>query len=282
MSYKLSIITINYNNATGLEKTLKSLINQNSKDFEYIIVDGNSTDESKRIIDTNKNHIDKWISEKDSGVYNAMNKGIEMANGDYLLFLNSGDMLANSHVLNKILPLLENNSDIIYGNLIYSLNEVPQTLFTPSKKINLSYFLNSFLPHPSSFIKKSLFQRIGFYNEKFKIISDWEFFLRAIVVNKASYLHIDEVISDFDNSGISSNSENEKLIYNEKQTVYKEFFPNLENEIKLIEFASSRRILQIQNIQKNHPFLWKLLKVFLNILNTFTGNKEAKAFRKIN
>lgn len=282
MSYKLSIITINYNNATGLEKTLKSLINQNSKDFEYIIVDGNSTDESKRIIDTNKKHIDKWISEKDSGVYNAMNKGIEMANGDYLLFLNSGDMLANSHVLNKILPLLENNSDIIYGNLIYSLNEVPQTLFTPSKKINLSYFLNSFLPHPSSFIKKSLFQRIGFYNEKFKIISDWEFFLRAIVVNKASYLHIDEVISDFDNSGISSNSENEKLIYNEKQTVYKEFFPNLENEIKLIEFASSRRILQIQNIQKNHPFLWKLLKVFLNILNTFTGNKEAKAFRKIN
>ncbi|MGO4707972.1 glycosyltransferase family 2 protein [Chryseobacterium sp. 2TAF14] len=281
MSCKLSIITINYNNAKGLERTLKSIINQNSKNFEYVVVDGNSTDESKDIIEKNKNYINKWISEPDSGVYNAMNKGIGMASGDYLLFLNSGDKLADENVIAKVLPLLENNSDIIYGNLIYSLNETPQTLFVPSKNIDFTYFLNSFLPHPSSFIKKSLFQKIGLYNEKFKIISDWEFFLRAIIVNKASYFHIDTVISDFDNSGISSNSENEKLIYNEKQAVYKELFPNLENEIKLIEFASSRRIQQIQNIQKNHPFLWKLLKVFLNILNSFTGKKEVKAFHKI-
>lgn len=281
MSCKLSIITINYNNAKGLERTLNSIINQDSKDFEYVVVDGDSADESKEIIEKNKNYIDKWISEPDSGVYNAMNKGIEMASGNYLLFLNSGDKLADDNVIAKVLPLLENNSDIIYGNLIYSLNETPQTLFVPSKKVDLTYFLNSFLPHPSSFIKKSLFQKIGFYNEKFKIISDWEFFLRAIVVNKASYSHADTVISDFDNSGISSNSENENLIYNEKQAVYKELFPNLENEIKLIEFASSRRIQQIQNIQKNHSFLWKLLKIFLNILNTFTCKKEVKAFRKI-
>lgn len=281
MSYKLSIITINYNNAKGLDKTLQSVINQNSQDFEYVVVDGNSSDESKKIIDSHKNYIDKSISEPDSGVYNAMNKGIRMASGDYLLFLNSGDKLADQNVLAKILPSLKNNEDIIYGNLIYSLNELPQTLFTPPKNIDLTYFLNSFLPHPSSFIKKSLFQKIGSYNEKFKIISDWEFFLRAIVINKASYLHIDEVISDFDNSGISSDSENEKLIRKEKQAVYEELFPNLQNEIKLLEFASSRRMLQIQNIQKNNSSLWKILKVFLNILNSFTGKKEAKAFRKI-
>ncbi|MCX8533710.1 glycosyltransferase family 2 protein [Chryseobacterium luquanense] len=280
MSYKLSIITINYNNAKGLEKTFESVIGQNSKDFEYIVVDGSSTDESRRIIERNENNINAWISEPDSGVYNAMNKGIEMASGDYLLFLNSGDKLANPDVITKILPLLS-NTDIIYGNLIYSLNEVPQTLFSPSKNIDLTYFLHSFLPHPSSFIKKTLFQEIGFYNEKFKIISDWEFFLRAIIVNKASYIHIDEVISDFDNSGISSNSENERIIYKEKQAVYEELFPNLQNEIKLIEFASSRRMLQIKNIQNNHSFLWKLLKVFLNILNSFTGKKEAKAFQKL-
>lgn len=281
MSYKLSIITINYNNAKGLDKTLQSVINQNSQDFEYVVVDGNSSDESEKIIDSHKNYIDKWISEPDSGVYNAMNKGIRMASGDYLLFLNSGDKLADQNVIAEILPSLKNNEDIIYGNLIYSLNELPQTLFTPPKNIDLTYFLNSFLPHPSSFIKKNLFQKIGFYNEKFKIISDWEFFLRAIVINKASYLHIDEVISDFDNSGISSDSENEKLIRKEKQAVYEELFPNLQNEIKLLEFASSRRMLQIQNIQKNHSSLWKILKVFLNILNSFTGKKEAKAFRKI-
>ncbi|WP_144281803.1 glycosyltransferase family 2 protein [Chryseobacterium echinoideorum] len=280
MTYKLSIITINYNNAEGLEKTLQSVINQSSKDFEYIVVDGKSSDSSKELIAKNNLYIHNWISEPDSGVYNAMNKGIKMSSGEYLLFLNSGDQLADGNVIEKILPFLR-NADLISGNLIYSLNDTPQTIFTPPQKINLAYFLHSFLPHPSTFIKRNLFEKTGFYNENLKVVSDWEFFLKASVIYQAKYMHIDEVISDFDNSGLSSNPENEHLIQQEKQWVYESLFPNLKEEIELIKFAGSKRMQQIQYISKNHSFLWKLLKGFLNILNIFSSQKQSEAFRKI-
>lgn len=278
----LSIITINYNNENGLAKTVQSIINQSCKDFEYIVIDGNSNDGSKNIIENNSEVINQWISEPDSGVYNAMNKGIKMASGNYLLFLNSGDILADSQVVEKILPMLDNVSDIISGNLIYSISGIPKTMFTPpTKNIDLTYFLHSFLPHPSSFIKKNLFGEVGFYSENFKIVSDWEFFLKAIVIHKAKYRNVNITISDFDNSGISSNDNNKVLMENEKQSVYQKYFPNLQNEIKLLHFASSRRMLQIENIHSNHPFLWKLLKFCLNFLNLFVSKKEINSFRKI-
>ncbi|WP_185147352.1 glycosyltransferase family 2 protein [Chryseobacterium binzhouense] len=280
MTYRLSIITINYNNAEGLKKTLQSIVNQNSKEFEYIVVDGNSSDGSKELISQNNPYISNWISEPDTGVYNAMNKGIRMSNGEYLLFLNSGDQLANGNVIEKILPFLQ-NADLISGNLIYSLDGIPQTLFTPPENINLTYFLHSFLPHPSTFIKKDLFEKIGFYNENLKVVSDWEFFLKSSVIQQAKYMHIDLVVSDFDNSGLSSNPQNEHLIQQEKQSVYETLFPHLREEIEMIKFAGSKRMLQIRYIHKNHSFLWKLLKGFLNILNLFSSEKQVKQFQKI-
>ncbi len=280
MTYRLSIITINYNNAEGLKKTLQSIIHQNSKEFEYIVVDGNSSDGSKELISQNNSYISNWISEPDTGVYNAMNKGVRMSNGEYLLFLNSGDQLADENVIEKILPFLR-NADLISGNLIYSLDGVPQTLFTPPENINLTYFLHSFLPHPSTFIKKDLFEKAGFYNENLKVVSDWEFFLKSSVIHQAKYMHIDLIVSDFDNSGLSSNPQNEHLIQQEKQSVYETLFPGLKEEIELIKFAGSKRMLQIHYIHNNHSFLWKLLKGFLNILNLFSSEKQVKAFRKI-
>ena len=100
--FDLSIITINYNNASGLKQTVNSVVNQSNKNFEYIIIDGNSTDRSKPIIDSLEFENLKWISEEDSGIYNAMNKGIKRATGDYLLFLNSGDHFCKSDSLTKI------------------------------------------------------------------------------------------------------------------------------------------------------------------------------------
>ena len=281
MSYRLSIITINYNNAEGLKKTLQSVINQSCNDFEYIVIDGNSNDGSKEIISQYSKNITHFVSEKDSGIYNAMNKGIKIATGEYFLFLNSGDELENEKVVEKSLSSLA-FFDLISGNMIYSTDGIPKTLFTPPNEVNLAYFLHSFLPHPSTFIKKELFQNIGLYNENLKVISDWEFFLKAVVIHQAKYNHLDEVISNFDNSGISSNPESENLIKKEKAEVYQNLFPNLKNEIKMIEFASSKRMVEIQHIQNYHPFLWKLLKGFLNILNIFSSQKEVKLFRKIN
>ncbi|KQT15253.1 hypothetical protein ASG31_15085 [Chryseobacterium sp. Leaf404] len=277
----LSIITINYNNKNGLAKTVQSIGSQSRRAFEYIVIDGNSSDGSKNIIENNSEFINLWVSEPDSGVYNAMNKGIKMASGDYLLFLNSGDVLADDQVIENVLPLLDNHSDIISGNMIYSLNGISQTIFTPPENISLVYFLRSFLPHPSSFIRKNLFDKVGFYSENFKIVSDWEFFLKAIVIHQAKYKNINLTVSDFDNSGISSNHSNKVLMKNEKQAVYQKYFPNLQNEIILLDFAGSRRMQQIENIHSNHPFLWKLLKFWLNILNLFVSKKEVRSCKKI-
>ncbi|KQS94327.1 glycosyltransferase family 2 protein [Chryseobacterium sp. Leaf394] len=277
----LSIITINYNNQNGLAKTLHSVATQSCRDFEYIVIDGNSGDDSKKIIEHNSEIVQKWISEPDTGVYNAMNKGIKMASGDYLLFLNSGDILADNEVIAKVFPFIDNVSDIISGNLIYSLNGIPKTLFTPPESVDLTYFLHSFLPHPSSFIRRNLFETAGLYSENLKIISDWEFFLKAIVIYQAKYRHINITVSDFDNSGISSSDGNKLLMQEEKESVYNEYFPHLRNELKLLHFASSRRMLQIENIHSNHPFLWKLLKICVNFLNLFASKKETKSFTKI-
>jgi len=119
------------------------------------------------------------------------------------------------------------------------------------------------------------------YNEEFKIISDWEFFLKSVVKYGAKYKYVNITVSDFDNAGISSDNDNKVLMEREKSIVFQELFPNLENEIDLLRFASSRRIKQIKNIQNNHSFLWKLMKVFLNFLNLFTSEKEERSFKKL-
>src|SRR5574344_2490955 len=111
---KLSIITINYNNAEGLEKTIKSVINQTFTDYEYIIIDGGSTDGSTDIIKKYRENIDYWVSESDKGIYKAMNKGITYTHGEYLNFMNSGDCFHSSTVLNEVARNF-NNTDIIIG-----------------------------------------------------------------------------------------------------------------------------------------------------------------------
>ena len=278
---KISIITINYNDEKGLKKTLLSVFNQTFQDFEFIIIDGGSTDGSREVIEQYKDKIDYWISEPDKGIYNAMNKGIKAASGEFLLFLNSGDRLIDKNITEKVISKLESNIDIYYGKLVYSLNGVQKTVYTPPENINLSFFISSFLPHPATFIKRTLFENQSFYNENLRIIADWEFLLKAIVVYNSSYKFIDLLISDFDNSGVSSDSSSKMKIELERQKVFNDVFPYLTDEIDALHFVNSKRIKQIKQIQKN-SFIWKILKGIINILYAFTKNKEKKPFVKIN
>ena len=124
MSFKISIISINYNNKEGLRKTVESVVNQTYKNFEYIVIDGGSTDDSTDILDEYHEKINYIVSEPDSGIYNAMNKGIKVAKGDYLLFLNSGDCLIDQFVIQKVITELNDKISIYYGNLIYSSNGI--------------------------------------------------------------------------------------------------------------------------------------------------------------
>ena len=271
MFYKLSIITINYNNKTGLEKTIESVVNQSVSDFEYLVIDGNSTDGSVAVIDKYVDKIDYKVSENDLGIYNAMNKGIKAAKGEFIYFLNSGDVLLNSDIIKTILPELHADTSFYYGNLYYSINGLRTLLWTPPKQLSFSYFLDYSLPHPASFIKKELFEKYFYYNESLKIVSDWEFFIYCICKQNESYRHLDIIVADFDNSGVSSNSANLHKIKIEKNDVYNSHFALFIDDYYKSKPFLNKRFHQIQQIQK-HKFKWKFLKGFLNLLLLGTKN----------
>lgn len=199
----LSIITINYNNAEGLKKTVSSVLNQAFKNFEYIIIDGGSTDGSPEVMSLYAKHLAYSVSEKDKGIYNAMNKGISVANGEYCLFLNSGDYFADKHVLEKVFSV-KRTVDILYGDM-QTIDESGniQHLKMPARTGMMHLYADT-IWHPVSFIKTSLFKKFGPYNEAYKITGDYELFLRFILKHKASTEHLPFEISVFDTTGISS------------------------------------------------------------------------------
>ena len=214
----ISIITINLNNKDGLKETIDSVINQTYSDIEYIIIDGGSTDGSVDIIKEYNDKISYWISEKDKGIYNAMNKGIRVSTGDYLLFLNSGDHLIENNVLEKVFPYLD-GTDFVYGNE-WKVNErnrgnIPYEAVYPNK-LDESFFRRTSLPHQSTFIKRELLK--DGYNENYKIISDWILF-RESWKNGKTYKHMPFIVSVYDCSGFSN--QNSGLMNNEKKEYYR-------------------------------------------------------------
>jgi glycosyltransferase involved in cell wall biosynthesis len=220
---RLSIITINYNNASGLEKTIRSVLSQSYKDFEYIVIDGGSTDGSKEILEGYSNKIDYWVSEPDSGIYNAMNKGILKANGDYLLFINSGDTLCDNEVLEKV--LIDNpDKDLVYGDLHRIFPDGKTDIANMPDHVDINHMFVSTLCHPVTFIKRSLFQKYGLYREDLKIVSDWAFFFKLIAFGRVSQVHLPITIASFKMDGMSSKPENQEIITTETQRVIRESF----------------------------------------------------------
>ncbi len=237
----LSIITINLNNASGLRKTINSVITQTSKDFEYIIIDGGSTDGSVDIIKQFDCNISYWVSEPDTGIYNAMNKGINIAKGKYCQFLNSGDWLVNNNVVEKMLETIPNCS-IVYGNKLKKINgkTVVDKGFA-GKDISLLDLFDGTLYHSVALIKRSLFEKYGLYDESLKIVSDWKFYLVAVGFNMEKVVYKDINVSWFDMNGISST--NHKLIQEERTKVLNELLPlgvvaefdRLSKDLKMLE-----------------------------------------------
>lgn len=311
----LSIITINYNNAEGLRKTLASVASQTFRDFEHIIVDGGSTDGSVDVIreyadneairlkgyeairqenskadkqTLSPNHLITsspiiWISEPDKGIYNAMNKGIEiafgkrivnsfnrselvedkskgikMASGEYLLFLNSGDYLVDPDILSKVFQIAKDNIDVIYGDIkvVYNNQEI---IKESPDVVTLQYLYSNAIFHSGgSFIKKSLFDSYGLYDENLRIVSDWKFFIEVFILKNVSYQHLNMVLSVFDLHGIST--ENQELMINERQVVLKELFP----ERILLDYKkfSNNAIRPLNDYSKKELLKTLLLKIF--------------------
>lgn len=200
---KISIITVTLNDRDTIEKTIKSVLNQSYKDIEYIIIDGGSTDGALEIINRYKKNLSYFISEPDKGIYNAMNKGAKKATGDYLYFLNAGDILHNNEVLKEVVENME-NTDMFFGKvMVVGENNIPNLKGTVSKN---KVKLGAKVSQQAVFLKRSVFEKVGGLDEKYKIASDFDLLCKVFDSNY-DVKKSDIIICDFDSSGVSSNLE---------------------------------------------------------------------------
>lgn len=257
-----SIITINYNNNKGLNNTIESVINQTYTEFEFIIIDGGSDDGSVQTIKKFEKRLRYWISEKDDGIYNAMNKGVKVSKGNYCLFLNSGDYLIDNYVLDDIFNKHKPQTDIFSG-----IAKMNKHLWYPieENKISLSFFYFSGFCHQATFIKRELFD-LNLYDENMKIVGDSKFFIQTIINENSTYKAVHRLICYYDEPGVSS--DNEKRI-NELKGVFVDLFkPRILIDLELLKEHNnslSRMALKIMKI-KFFKFVFKLVGIFVHRL----------------
>ncbi|MFV8339781.1 glycosyltransferase family 2 protein [Flavobacterium sp. LB3P21] len=274
--FKLSIITINYNNFLGLQKTVESVTSQTWQEFEYIVIDGASTDGSKAYIESQNQHIDYWISEPDKGIYNAMNKGIAKATGEYLLFLNSGDHLYCEDVLKKNKHTLL-DFDLITFDLKIIGQDTEKNIVFPQQIKFLDLYVSSYysLLHPVTFIKKELFNTVGLYDEKYKIISDWKFFMLALFKFNCSYKKIEAKLTTFYLGGISSGGinqiERDKFLNEE----FKYFIEDYDEMIQNQALLNSNRYKMLDEMEST-TFGKKVASYFLRSYVVLFSRKKLK------
>jgi len=258
---KLSIVTINRNNAAGLEKTMYSVAAQSFKEFEYIVVDGASTDGSVEVIKSHESefaHL-KWVSEPDKGIYNAMNKGLRMASGDYIQILNSADCLAAEDVTERMLIALgkKGNPSILYGNMVKRFPDGRRMVDKSfaGHEITMLGMYNGTLNHDPAYIRRDLFEKYGYYDESLKIVSDWKWYLQAIILCGERPKYVDLNVTLFDMTGISENANSKAMIQKERKTVLEELIPSVylhDYELYSGDISLMRRI-------HRHPWVYKLV-----------------------
>ena len=213
---KLSIITINYNNVEGLRKTIQSVLSPTSLDFEYIIIDGGSSAGSKELIEGYAHQLTnspthqnlKWVSEPDNGIYHAMNKGIRMAQGEYIQILNSSDTLVNSKVIEKMffqLSTFNFQPSILYGNMLKEVgNKLVRDKGFAGRNPTMFDFYRGTLNHSPVYIRRDLFKKYGYYDEKLKMAADWKWYVQAICLGGEAPIYVDQDMVLFDMTGVSS------------------------------------------------------------------------------
>lgn len=217
---KITIITINFNNRDGLEKTIKSVITQDYPNLEYIVIDGGSTDGSKELIEQYTDKIDFWVSEPDKGIYNAMNKGVAHATGDYVNFMNSGDCFSSADAVSRVMSDAS-DEDIIVGKVVAS-DDGREFFAPPADGVSLYFLYSSTISHQGAFISLPLQQKY-LYDEGLRIVSDWKFFVQAIILDNCSLRFSRETMCFFDTTGLSTS--NAEKTWAEKQSVMRSLFP---------------------------------------------------------
>lgn len=206
---KITIITVCYNHATGLERTMRSVLEQTYDSMEYIVIDGGSTDGSRELIASFQQHLAYWCSEKDNGIYDAMNKGLAKTTGEYCLFLNSGDYFCNDHVLQDVFGTASYDEDLLIGRQMFYDEKGKRSIAWSINPRNIDerFFWSNTLPHQATFIKTKLLKQLGGYDTDYKVCADWAFWYRAVVEHRCSYMVIDTPISMMEKGGVSNDME---------------------------------------------------------------------------
>lgn len=260
----LSIITINLNNAPGLRGTIESVQKQKFTDWELLIIDGGSTDESREVIEQFKSQINLFVSEKDKGCYDAMNKGIQRASGKYLMFLNSGDYLLSDESLFRSFEIIrEKKADVYFGDI-----EIPGTNGNQVVHYNpfpdLAYWRTGNINHQAAFYRRSLFSELGNYNLRYKLAADQDFNIRAFLHGNI-FFHIGFPIVFYDVNGQSSKNFDE--YQKEMKEVYESLLP-----------------AEVRKIVTEHKFYQNLLRQRIMVMaarvNTLYHNLRPKFKKK--
>ncbi len=275
---KLSIITINYNNADGLRKTMESVFAQTCKEFEYIVIDGASTDNSVEIIremsaalnDGNDGMMQfQWISEPDTGIYNAMNKGLKKCQGEYTLMLNSGDYLVDEHVIERILPELH-TEDMIQGNVI---KDYPGKSFRYRGygRSDISFYdvMEANFPHQAMFIKLSTMIQYGYYDESYKKGSDSYFFFTSLGFGNATYRYVDIDVTNFDINGISS-MQDPKWRQIDQEEDARWYGEHISNRMKTY-YQEAVEAIHLSHMLRKHKWIWSIVKLLVKISNKLSA-----------
>ncbi len=233
-----SIVTICRNEVNKIRNTCESICGQAFTDFEWIVIDGASTDGTKDVLKNYQNRITVLVSEPDNGIYHAMNKGISYAKGEYIIFMNGGDYFADTLALEKVAKAPRKS--IIYGDLLFDGKET--TVKKYPDVLPPRFLLKNMLPHQASFFRRSLFERFGGLDESFRIAGDYELFVRLLEVHRVSTHHLAKVLAVFSDDGISKDPKYRLIRKLENHRVRKKYFPYYRFSLKGIkEEIRSRR-----------------------------------------
>ena len=251
---KISIITVVYNGDKTLGDTFRSIQSQRDIDLEYLVIDGASTDNTSQIIKDQMDHINVLVSEPDNGIYDAMNKGLKLATGEIIGFLNADDVYQGDDVLNKVMKIFEENAhiDLVYGDLVYvKTNDLTKTVrYWKSKEYSAKFFADGLVPpHPSFFVRKKAYDLVGNFNLQFRFAADYEIMFRLLKIYNRVSFYLPEVLVRMRLGGTTNNSVSNVLKGNieirKAWLLHKQPIPR--------SFWVKRNMLKIfQFIKKNH------------------------------
>lgn len=267
----LSIITINYNNKSGLLKTIESICSQSWHGYEWIVIDGGSTDGSRELIESHADEMAYWCSEPDNGIYNAMNKGIAKAKGDYLNFMNSGDTFCSPNTLYDIFGRKADfDADIIHGNYYDIYDSTDKIARYTKNNLDLCDLMFCPINHQSTFIKRELLQAEG-YDETYRLLADWKSFIQWMVEGK-TFEHIDAFVACFDMNG--SHTTEQKTKEKEIQRIKEEVIPsNIQTVCTELHnyrttFSTYPELNKVSDLFQRSDIMRKLISHFTGLLAT--------------